>query len=122
MDYYEDAETVGVYTEVIRASLVSVYDALGESTVDAAGLASGIVELEKDLAKISLGVLVLFFLPSEPQPIFFCPPPLASSSRTLSRPTTARTARSSKRSSPPSRSTTTLRATLRDQTTPTRSS
>ncbi|KAK4700963.1 hypothetical protein P7C70_g5275, partial [Phenoliferia sp. Uapishka_3] len=54
-DYYKDKETVEVYTEIIRASLKSIYGALGESKeTDVKSLADDVVALEKQLAKISL--------------------------------------------------------------------
>ncbi|KAM0749064.1 zincin [Meredithblackwellia eburnea MCA 4105] len=56
-DYYEDVETIEVYTEIIRASLASIYKELGEdATTDIPALTEGVVTLEKDLAKIFLDV------------------------------------------------------------------
>ena len=56
-DYYNDHETMTIYTEIIRATLASIYEGLGEDVeTDAAALAADVVTLEKQLAKISLGV------------------------------------------------------------------
>ncbi|KAL8292016.1 hypothetical protein RQP46_001482 [Phenoliferia psychrophenolica] len=56
-DYYKDAETIEIYTEIVRASLVSIYEGLGEEEqTDAPALAASVISLEKQLAKISLGV------------------------------------------------------------------
>ncbi|SCV69812.1 BQ2448_1206 [Microbotryum intermedium] len=53
-DYYKDEDTLQVYEEVIRATLKSIYVARDETSVDPKELASGVVALEKEIAKISL--------------------------------------------------------------------
>ena len=58
-DYYMDAEVVAVYTEIIRASLKSIYGGLEESA-DFKELAEGVVDLEKAIAKVGLDVCVGF--------------------------------------------------------------
>lgn len=58
-DYYKDAEVVDVYTEIIRASLKSIYGGLDESA-DFKELAEGVVHLEKAIAKVGLDVCVPF--------------------------------------------------------------
>lgn len=65
-DYYKDEDTLVVYQEVVRSSLVNLYKSLDEDVPDVVSsersskpleeLASDVVAFEKELARVSWNV------------------------------------------------------------------
>lgn len=60
-EYYQNGAALAVYSEVVKNSLKSIYEGLGESHTDAASLAEEVVLFETELARASLGPSVISF-------------------------------------------------------------